>query len=162
MEVDYKAIGQRIKIARIKKGVTQETVADLIDITPAHMSNVETGKTKVSLPTLIAIANALSVSVDTLLCDNVIASKIIFEKEAKDIFSDCDEYEVRFLVDLMKSAKIAFRKDKDIRNSKITVAVRHINVYYRLRSFYIIYPTIFQLLSFCNTSSYCDTCVAFV
>lgn len=114
MEVDYKAIGQRIKIARIKKGVTQETVADLIDITPAHMSNVETGKTKVSLPTLIA--NALSVSVDTLLCDNVIASKIIFEKEAKDIFSDCDEYEVRFLVDLMKSAKIAFRKDKDIRN----------------------------------------------
>ena len=116
VEVDYKAIGQRIKIARIKKGVTQETVADLIDITPAHMSNVETGKTKVSLPTLIAIANALSVSVDTLLCDNVIASKIVFEKEAKDIFSDCDEYEVRFLVDLMKSAKIAFRKDKDIRN----------------------------------------------
>ena len=48
MEVDYKAIGQRIKIARIKKGVTQETVADLIDITPAHMSNVETGKTKCS------------------------------------------------------------------------------------------------------------------
>ncbi|NSC62709.1 ATP-binding protein [Dorea formicigenerans] len=93
-----------------------QTVADLIDITPAHMSNVETGKTKVSLPTLIAIANALSVSVDTLLCDNVIASKIVFEKEAKDIFSDCDEYEVRFLVDLMKSAKIAFRKDKDIRN----------------------------------------------
>jgi len=46
VEVDYKAIGQRIKIARIKKGVTQETVADLIDITPAHMSNVETGKTK--------------------------------------------------------------------------------------------------------------------
>jgi len=46
----------------------------------------------------------------------VIASKIVFEKEAKDIFSDCDEYEVRFLVDLMKSAKIAFRKDKDIRN----------------------------------------------
>ena len=60
--------------------------------------------------------NALSVSVDTLLCDNVIASKIVFEKEANDIFSDCDEYEVRFLVDLMKSAKIAFRKDKNIRN----------------------------------------------
>ena len=94
MEVDYKEIGQRIKIARIKKVVTQETVAYLIDITPAHMSNVETGKTKVSLPTVIAIANALSVSVDTLLCDNVIASKIVFEKEAKDIFSDCDEYEM--------------------------------------------------------------------
>ena len=31
MEIDYKAIGQRIKIARIKKGITQEAVADLID-----------------------------------------------------------------------------------------------------------------------------------
>lgn len=78
MEIDYKAIGQRIKIARIKKGITQESVANIINMTPSHMSNVETGKTKVSLPTLIAIANALSVSVDTLLCDNVLSSKVIF------------------------------------------------------------------------------------
>ena len=116
MEIDYKAIGQRIKIARIKKGITQEAVADLIDITPAHMSNVETGKTKVSLPTLIEIANALSVSVDVLLCDNVLASQNIFKGEAKEIFEDCDEYETRFLVDLLKCAKSAMRRDKEVRN----------------------------------------------
>ena len=114
MEIDYKAIGQRIKIARIKKGITQEAVADLIDITPAHMSNVETGKTKVSLPTLIEIANALSVSVDVLLC--VLASQNIFKGEAKEIVEDCDEYETRFLVDLLKCAKTAMRKDKEVRN----------------------------------------------
>ena len=116
MEIDYKAIGQRIKIARIKKGITQEAVADIIDITPAHMSNVETGKTKVSLPTLIEIANALSVSVDVLLCDNVLASDNIFKGEAKEIFEDCDEYETRFLVDLLKCAKSAMRRDKEVRN----------------------------------------------
>ena len=110
MEIDYKAIGQRIKIARIKKGITQEAVADLIDITPAHMSNVETGKTKVSLPTLIEIANALSVS------DNVLASQNIFKGEAKEIFEDCDEYEIRFLVDLLKCAKSAIRRDREVRN----------------------------------------------
>lgn len=116
MELDYKAIGQRIKIARIKKGITQEAVADIIDVTPAHMSNIETGKTKVSLPTLTAIANALSVSVDTLLCDNVLASKVIFEIEAKEVFKDCDEYEIRLLVDLLKAAKEAIRRDKRARN----------------------------------------------
>lgn len=116
MEIDYKAIGQRIKIARIKKGTTQEAVADTIDITPAHMSNIETGKTKVSLPTLIAIANALSVSVDILLCDNVLASKVVFEGEAKEVFNDCDEYEVRLLVDLLKSSKEAIRRDRKTRN----------------------------------------------
>ena len=102
MEIDYKAIGQRIKIARIKKGITQEAVADLIDI--------------ISLPTLIEIANALSVSVDVLLCDNVLASKNIFVEEAKGLFEDCDEYETRFLVDLLKSAKSAVRRDKEVRN----------------------------------------------
>ena len=80
------------------------------------MSNVEPGKTKVSLPTLIEIANALSVSVDVLLCDNVLASQNIFKGEAKEIFEDCDEYEIRFLVDLLKCAKSAMRRDKEVRN----------------------------------------------
>ncbi len=66
--------------------------------------------------TLIEIANALSVSVDVLLCDNVLASQNIFKGEAKEIFEDCDEYETRFLVDLLKCAKSAMRRDKEVRN----------------------------------------------
>ncbi|HBF4081632.1 TPA: helix-turn-helix transcriptional regulator [Clostridioides difficile] len=116
MDVDYKALGKRIKIARINKDITQEAVAEKIDITASHMSNIETGKTKVSLPVLINIANALSVTVDELLCDNVLNSKIIFEGEAKEIFNDCDEYEVRMLVDVLKYMKEAIRKDREIRN----------------------------------------------
>ncbi|MCC0684330.1 helix-turn-helix domain-containing protein [Clostridioides sp. ZZV14-6345] len=116
MDVDYKSLGKRIKIARIKKGVTQEVVAEKIDITPSHMSNIETAKTKVSLPVLINIANVLSVTIDELLCDNVLNSKIIFEGEAKEIFNDCDEYEVRMLVDVLKYMKEVMRKDRKIRN----------------------------------------------
>ncbi len=115
MEMDYKAIGQRIKIARIKTGMTQEVVAEKVDVTPGHISNVETGRTKVSLPVLVAIANVLSVSVDSLLCDNVIASKTMFEGEAKSIFNDCDDYEIRMLVDLLKAAKEAIRKNEETR-----------------------------------------------
>lgn len=115
VEIDYKAIGQRIRTARIKKGMTQEVVSYIVDVTPAHMSNIETGKTKVSLSTLIAVANALSVSVDALLCDNVLNVKVVFEIEAKELFKDCDEYEIRLLVDILKSAKEAIRKDRKAR-----------------------------------------------
>ncbi|HFL3653929.1 TPA: helix-turn-helix domain-containing protein [Clostridioides difficile] len=115
MEVDYKALGKRIKIARINEGITQEAVSEKIDITPSHMSNIETAKTKVSLPVLINIANALSVTVDELLCDNVLNSKIIFEGEAKEIFNDCDEYEVRMLVNILKYMKEAIREDREVR-----------------------------------------------
>lgn len=116
MELDFKAIGQRIKIARIKKRLTQDTVSELINITPSHMSNIETGKTKVSLQTLIAIANVLNVSLDELLCDTILDSKIVFEKELSDILKDCNDYEIRVLVDILKASKDSMRSVKMFQN----------------------------------------------
>lgn len=112
MDLDFKAIGKRIKIARIRTNLTQETVADKIGVTPQHVSNIETGNSSVSLTTLVAIANLLNVSVDELLCDTVLKSKAIFIKEADEIFNDCNEYEVRILVDILKAAKDSMRNVK--------------------------------------------------
>lgn len=112
MELDFKAIGQRIKIARIRKKLTQDTVSEMINITPFHMSNIETGKTSVSLQTLISIANVLGVSIDELLCDTILDSKVVFEKELSDILKDCNEYEIRVLVDIVKASKESIRSVK--------------------------------------------------
>ena len=71
MELDYKAIGKRIKIARIKADLTQERLAEAVEISPTHLSNIETGTTRVSLTTIVSLTNALSVTVDDLLCDNI-------------------------------------------------------------------------------------------
>ena len=73
MELDYKAIGKRIKIARIKADLTQERLAEMVEISPTHMSNIETGTTRVSLTAIVSLANALSVTVDDLLCDSVVS-----------------------------------------------------------------------------------------
>ena len=112
MELDYKAIGKRIKIARIKKNLTQEAIADKIGITPQHVSNIETGNASVSLTTLVAIANTLTVSVNDLLCDTVLISKAVFEKEAKELLEDCNEYEILVLVDVLKATKQSLRTVK--------------------------------------------------
>ena len=116
MELDFRAIGQRIKIARIKKRLTQDTVSELINITPSHMSNIETGKSTVSLQTLIAIANVLRVSIDELLCDVILDSKVIFEKELSEVLKDCNEYETRVLVDILKASKDSIRSVKMFQN----------------------------------------------
>ncbi len=65
MELDYKAIRKRIKIARIKAGLTQERLAEMDEISPTHMSNIKTGTTRVSLTAIVSLANALSVTVKT-------------------------------------------------------------------------------------------------
>ena len=106
MELDYKAIGKRIKIARIKADLTQERLAELIDISPTHLSNIETGTTRVSLNTIISIANALSVTGDDLLCDNIVMAKVQFEKDI-----------ALLLEDMIGSLKDTLRRDANLRTA---------------------------------------------
>ena len=112
IELNFKAIGKRIKIARLKTDLTQEIMAEKIGVTPQHVSNIETGNSSVSLTTLIAIANLLKVSVDELICDTVLKTKYVFSKEANEIFRDCNEYEIRVLVEILKAAKYSMRDVK--------------------------------------------------
>ena len=41
--MNLKAIGSRIKAAREKKGLTQETLSEMVDLSPMHMSVIERG-----------------------------------------------------------------------------------------------------------------------
>ena len=115
MELDYKAIGKRIKIARIRADLTQERLAELTDISPTHMSNIETGTTRVSLTALVSIANALSVTLDDLLCDSVVKARVQFENDIAAILADCDEYEIRMVKDMVQALKETLRKDAQLR-----------------------------------------------
>ena len=100
MDINYKAIGVRIKAARARKGVTQGYIANLIGLSTPHISNIETGNTKLGLPTIIHLANVLDVSVDELLCDNIKRS----EKMA-DLLKDCSAQELHFITELIKVVK---------------------------------------------------------
>ena len=71
IQIDYGAIGKRIRSARMKMSMTQETLSNLIDVSPTYISTIENGHTKLSLPTLISIATALETTVDHLLYDNI-------------------------------------------------------------------------------------------
>ena len=118
MQPDYKLIGKRIKIARIKAGFTQEHLAELVDLSPTHLSNIETGSTRVSLQSIINLSNALSVSVDELLSDSIIKSDRHFRSDIEEILSDCDEYEIRIIKDVVEALKISLRRDAKLRGMK--------------------------------------------
>ena len=52
MAIDYSVIGSRIKEARISKNLTQEELADQIDISVAFLSRVERGNSHINLKRL--------------------------------------------------------------------------------------------------------------
>lgn len=104
-DIDYKAIGLRIKKARTEKGMTQGCIAKLTGLSTPHISNIETGNTKLGLPTIINMANVLDVSVDELLCDSVKRSEQIYCEELSELLKDCTADELHIIAELAKVIK---------------------------------------------------------
>ena len=84
--MDQKAIGRRIKAARERKGLTQEELAEEVDLSPMHVSVIERGVKLPKLETLMNIANALDVSADVLLQDVVNNQTKLCASEASELF----------------------------------------------------------------------------
>lgn len=62
MKKELKLIGDRIRGFRKAKGLTQEKLAELADLHPTFLSEIETGKANYSISALLSISNALKVN----------------------------------------------------------------------------------------------------
>lgn len=65
--LDYKEIGKRIKSKRKELKITQEQLAEIIDVSPSYISEIERGMSISSLFTITKIANTLDLSLDYLI-----------------------------------------------------------------------------------------------
>ena len=66
-----KDMGFRISTRRKQLGLTQETLAELADVSPQLISNAENGERAISSDKLYRISRALNTSADYLLCGEV-------------------------------------------------------------------------------------------
>ena len=105
-----KTMGEIIKRLRKERGITQEALAELIDKSPTYISYIETATKHLSLETMVDIANALQISVDSLLAANVLY-KTEIRDEFSELMSDCKEREKRIIVDTVKSLKHSLRRE---------------------------------------------------
>lgn len=116
MPIDYSGLGKRIEKFRIKRNLTQEEVAKQCGVGPTHISNIETANARVSLSKLVLLANVLEVGIDDLLCDSLEHSLVAYQNDVQDLFSDCSIKEYKFLVELINTAKHAYRKNLDTKD----------------------------------------------
>lgn len=108
--IDYAAIGDRIRATRLKRKITQEALSAATNLSIAHISHIECGKTKLSLPALVSIATTLGVTVDNLLYDNDSAPYGSYDKEFAELISDCTGQERRTILESAVQVKKALRK----------------------------------------------------
>ena len=91
--MDFKQVGHRIKAAREAKGLSQEDLAALVDLSSTHVSVIERGIKSTRLDKFIAIANALEVSADELLIDVVKHSVMGVSNEIYNMISELPKEE---------------------------------------------------------------------
>ena len=109
--MDYCEIGRKIRMYRKSLNLSQEQLAEKIWISPTHMSHIETGSTKLSLPVLVDIARVLGVSTDDLL-GNRCYSTDSCNNEVQSIINSCSPSEATLMVEILKSVKTTIENHK--------------------------------------------------
>lgn len=83
--MDNRAVGGRIRKAREERGLTQEQLGALTNLSPQHISVIERGIKNIQLENFVKIANALEVPADLLLQDVCICSS---DSVLSDLFGE--------------------------------------------------------------------------
>ena len=103
--MNYFEIGQKIRKYRKEKGLSQERLAEKVNISVTHMSHIETANTKLSLPVLVDIATVLQVQTDELLFDSKPQGSAALLMQ---IIRDCTPDQLDMIVELAKTVKNKF------------------------------------------------------
>lgn len=110
--VDYRDIGTRIRQVRLQKKMTQEQLANAVDVGTAHISHIETGNTIPSLQTFIAILNALDCSADELLCKELDRTQPIARNWLAEQVVDCTPEEIKIISDTVVALKTTLKRNR--------------------------------------------------
>lgn len=62
-----KRFGKNVKIERVKKDLTQEQLAEIMNVSQNYVACIETGKQNMSLAKVLELADFLQVDIETLL-----------------------------------------------------------------------------------------------
>lgn len=82
-------IGSRIKAQRESRNMTQEQLAERVDITAVYLSKIENGRVKPALKTLTALCSSLDCDLGEILMNIMSESNKYQNEQIVKLFQDC-------------------------------------------------------------------------
>ena len=112
MNTLHKDIGQRIALLRQENHITQAQLAEKLDISVKHCSEVERGLSCLSLEKLVSLCSILSTNLDYLIrgIDNRTSEESAIPAYLLEIFRTGDSYEKECLQDYLRLFKKIYHK----------------------------------------------------
>ncbi|GAB3940278.1 hypothetical protein GCM10028805_01790 [Spirosoma harenae] len=91
------SIAEKIRLQRLQRGLSQENMADLLNLSTTAYGDIERGKTDLTLSRLNQIASVLAVSPLSLLSDEAIPAQVVEEKPTSIVNHELET--LRLMVD---------------------------------------------------------------
>lgn len=98
MSINYKRIGLKIKEFRLQMNLTQEELAEMCNLSTIHISNIERGRTCLSLFTLNKLSHILNFNFNINIFDNK-------DNSINEILQNCCQWEYEILKDILIATK---------------------------------------------------------
>ena len=102
MALDYSIIGERLKKARVAKKLTQEQLAEELDVSVAFLSRVERGNVKINLSRLSQICDILDISIGYILSGTGSNSKNYLTEDFSNLLKNCPPKKIKLIYDIAK------------------------------------------------------------
>ena len=109
--MDYYLIGQRIRKFRKALSLSQEALAEKVGISTTHMSHIETGNTKLSLPVLVRLASTLDVNTDDILFEHKRINRSTLSSELYNALEKCNTAQLNIILDVIKTLQVSLAKN---------------------------------------------------
>ena len=102
MGLDYTIIGERLKKARLAKSLTQEQLAEKIDVSVAFLSRAERGDVKINLSRISQLCDLLDISISTVLTGTISNSKDYLTEDFSNLLKNCPPEKLKLIYDISK------------------------------------------------------------
>lgn len=102
MAIDYSVIGERLKRARKENDLTQEQLAEKIDVSIAFLSRIERGSSQINLKRLSQICEILGISEGEILNGVSNNSSKYLDNEFANLLKNCSADKQKLIYDIAK------------------------------------------------------------
>lgn len=109
VDIDYVAVGKRIRTARNNLKLTQAKLAEMIEVASSYISEIERGKSICSLVTIAKISKALNANLDNLIFGINVSNA---DSTFKELLKSIPEENQKFFIELCINIAKTFNKSK--------------------------------------------------
>lgn len=102
MAVSAMILGKRLQKARKAKHFTQEYIAEVLELTPEHISRIENGKNGIYLHKLAELCDVLDVPIEEILTGAVMPANPAYNRQFGEIAQGCSEETVTAMLEICR------------------------------------------------------------